>query len=98
MTLCLRLSAPAVATASTRLARSSGRSTGTGSSHSSKQVEARTLMVSGRIALDTDYQCLETAKLTYRPITEVLVASRSEERRVGKKCASTCRSGWSQYH
>src|SRR3546814_9759987 len=78
MTLCLRLSAPAVATASTRLARSSGRSTGTGSSHSSKQVEARTLMVSGRIALDTDYQCLETAKLTYRPITEVLVA-RSEE-------------------
>src|SRR3546814_10362951 len=75
MTLCLRLSAPAAATASTRLARSSGRSTGTGSSHSPKQVEARTLMVSGRIALDTDYQCLETAKITYRSITEVLVAS-----------------------
>src|SRR3546814_11808898 len=23
---------------------------------------------------------------------------RSEERRVGKECASTCRSGWSPYH
>src|SRR3546814_213433 len=23
---------------------------------------------------------------------------RSEERRVGKECVSTCRSGWSQYH
>src|SRR3546814_11336407 len=24
--------------------------------------------------------------------------SRSEERRVGKECVSTCRSGWSRYH
>src|SRR3546814_19434187 len=24
--------------------------------------------------------------------------SRSEERRVGKECVSTCRSGWSPYH
>src|SRR3546814_15576241 len=24
--------------------------------------------------------------------------ARSEERRVGKECVSTCRSGWSQYH
>src|SRR3546814_7262287 len=63
MTLCLRLSAPAAATASTRLARSSGRSTGTGSSHSPKQVEARTLMVSGRIALDTDRSEEHTSEL-----------------------------------
>src|SRR3546814_16469193 len=26
------------------------------------------------------------------------VADRSEERRVGKECVSTCRSRWSQYH
>src|SRR3546814_14006764 len=26
------------------------------------------------------------------------VASRSEERRVGKECVSTCRSRWSPYH
>src|SRR3546814_15953761 len=25
-------------------------------------------------------------------------ATRSEERRVGKECVSTCRSGWSPYH
>src|SRR3546814_12300926 len=28
----------------------------------------------------------------------VLVARRSEERRVGKECGSTCRSRWSPYH
>src|SRR3546814_1149832 len=27
-----------------------------------------------------------------------LVVSRSEERRVGKECVSTCRSRWSPYH
>src|SRR3546814_19391374 len=26
------------------------------------------------------------------------IASRSEERRVGKECVSTCRSRWSPYH
>src|SRR3546814_19997624 len=26
------------------------------------------------------------------------VATRSEERRVGKECVSTCRSGWAPYH
>src|SRR3546814_386063 len=26
------------------------------------------------------------------------ISQRSEERRVGKECVSTCRSGWSQYH
>src|SRR3546814_5078513 len=28
----------------------------------------------------------------------VVVHVRSEERRVGKECVSTCRAGWSQYH
>src|SRR3546814_3165603 len=27
-----------------------------------------------------------------------IVLARSEERRVGKECVSTCRSRWSQYH
>src|SRR3546814_7851485 len=31
-----------------------------------------------------------------RPI--LVVPSRSEERRVGKECVSTCRSRWSPYH
>src|SRR3546814_5407900 len=34
------------------------------------------------------------ANIDGRPV----VASRSEERRVGKECVSTCRSRWSLYH
>src|SRR3546814_13240893 len=33
--------------------------------------------------------------LQYR---EILLLSRSEERRVGQECVSTCRSRWSPYH
>src|SRR3546814_3840752 len=29
---------------------------------------------------------------------EAIIQSRSEERRVGKECVSTCRSRWSPYH
>src|SRR3546814_13596526 len=31
-------------------------------------------------------------------VVPVTVFNRSEERRVGKECASTCRSRWSPYH
>src|SRR3546814_10168508 len=48
---------------------------------------------------------LDTSKVRscrYRPIYKwffwVLLIDRSEERRVGKECVSTCRSRWSQYH
>src|SRR3546814_14253470 len=44
---------------------------------------------------------IQTEKISNFPV--VLVGSdywsgRSEERRVGKECVSTCRSRWSQYH
>src|SRR3546814_13694500 len=32
------------------------------------------------------------------PMTSLLHIWRSEERRVGKECVSTCRSRWSPYH
>src|SRR3546814_11664889 len=32
------------------------------------------------------------------PIGEYFLSCRSEERRVGKECVSTCRSRWSPYH
>src|SRR3546814_1996264 len=32
------------------------------------------------------------------PFTDYIMRSRSEERRVGKECVSTCRSRWSPYH
>src|SRR3546814_12505413 len=33
-----------------------------------------------------------------RRLQEVRLGNRSEERRVGKECVSTCRSRWSRYH
>src|SRR3546814_13030312 len=33
-----------------------------------------------------------------RPNADTLYSTRSEERRVGKECVSTCRSRWSPYH
>src|SRR3546814_11058765 len=38
---------------------------------------------------DPQFTALETAQR---------IVSRSEERRVGKECVSTCRSRWSPYH
>src|SRR3546814_11896949 len=35
--------------------------------------------------------------LGYLPVETVLGTERSEERRVGKECVSTCRSRWSPY-
>src|SRR3546814_20296145 len=34
----------------------------------------------------------------YSAFTYTLLDGRSEERRVGKECVSTCRSRWSPYH
>ena len=44
----------------------------------------------------------ETHTFDFRPlglaIREARERARSEERRVGKECVSTCRSRWSPYH
>src|SRR3546814_11755233 len=40
----------------------------------------------------------ETVEIGLDPRRERAVAGRSEERRVGKECVSTCRSRWSPYH
>src|SRR3546814_15248345 len=36
--------------------------------------------------------------LPRRALSGVILGLRSEERRVGKECVSTCRSRWSPYH
>src|SRR3546814_12593774 len=41
---------------------------------------------------------LATPRLTLAIIVAAIVKARSEERRVGKECVSTCRSRWSPYH
>src|SRR3546814_4216267 len=41
---------------------------------------------------------LGAADVALRAAQRAQAAQRSEERRVGKECVSTCRSRWSQYH
>src|SRR3546814_12192032 len=41
---------------------------------------------------------LVNASLTYSAPGDSWSLARSEERRVGKECVSTCRSRWSPYH
>src|SRR3546814_18277459 len=48
-----------------------------------------------RIQIDTASSPAETRKGTRQPHSP---KARSEERRVGKECVSTCRSRWSPYH
>src|SRR3546814_5800748 len=44
--------------------------------------------------------CAQTSLMVsrYTDILGFILRSRSEERRVGKECVSTCRSRWSPYH
>src|SRR3546814_14996365 len=51
----------------------------------------------GDIAL-IDLQCGPEMLSGSIPFTHRLRQQRSEERRVGKECVSTCRSRWSPYH
>src|SRR3546814_4446784 len=44
------------------------------------------------------FSATELKLTTRRPHDVTPMASRSEERRVGKECVSTCRSRWSPYH
>src|SRR3546814_1678813 len=41
---------------------------------------------------------LGLAMVAGRGLAPLLTGARSEERRVGKECVSTCRSRWSPYH
>src|SRR3546814_11151251 len=63
------------------------------------QLDQATMQAIERLRLGVDLD----ADLRCRFIDEIdrlvrQVAIRSEERRVGKECVSTCRSGWSPYH
>src|SRR3546814_9808138 len=58
---------------------------------------ARPLLTPDEVrSLREDYQFLFLAG--QRPIVAAKLRYRSEERRVGKECVSTCRSRWSPYH
>src|SRR3546814_13206001 len=48
--------------------------------------------------VDDDTVSLSNLQRQVLHSTERIGAKRSEERRVGKECVSTCRSRWSPYH
>src|SRR3546814_12181788 len=58
----------------------------------------------GEIAAGPPVQFGRTGRIAIRQPTkhrftkQAMIAIRSEERRVGKECVSTCRSRWSPYH
>src|SRR3546814_12468689 len=63
-------------------------------------VKARRHAANNPLAIFRDPISLEEVMASpklYGPLTR-LQACRSEERRVGKECVSTCRSRWSPYH
>ena len=41
---------------------------------------------------------LRTLEIIFEHYSRLISTNRSEERRVGKECASMCRSRWSPYH
>src|SRR3546814_7623427 len=49
------------------------------------------------MASDIEIQAKEILRIRKR-MNDLYVQYRSEERRVGKECVSTCRSRWSPYH
>src|SRR3546814_14436426 len=63
------------------------------------RISGRTLVVSvlDNLCKGSSGQALQNANLMLG-IDETTGLMRSEERRVGKECVSTCRSRWSPYH
>src|SRR3546814_17571332 len=51
-----------------------------------------------QIKRDLVFLGIGAKKLTDSVEFDAMLARRSEERRVGKECVSTCRSRWSPYH
>src|SRR3546814_12422519 len=52
----------------------------------------------GSLNVNVNVSWLDKYEIASLPGTPMLDYSRSEERRVGKECVSTCRSRWSPYH
>src|SRR3546814_15544246 len=59
--------------------------------------QTRKIAAAVALLVSTGYPLLSGASVpTQRSF--IMLAFRSEERRVGKECVSTCRSRWSPYH
>src|SRR3546814_11766397 len=63
-----------------------------------KRQDARVDEMIRRLAIKVGDADSPVATLSGGNQQKVVIAKRSEERRVGKECVSTCRSRWSPYH
>src|SRR3546814_18443251 len=64
-------------------------------------IAAQSVLAAAALAVQSHVDVVHPATGDTRPVSLFLVtvaASRSEERRGGKECVSTCRSRWSRYH
>src|SRR3546814_5515303 len=62
------------------------------------QTCALPILVAGSIARKVSSRVTARAPIRKLPSMKSFSILRSEERRVGKECVSTCRSRWSPYH
>src|SRR3546814_1078258 len=61
--------------------------------------EGRLILSKKRARFELAWKRIEAAAESGEPVNgKVIEVVRSEERRVGKECVSTCRSRWSPYH
>src|SRR3546814_21118835 len=58
---------------------------------------SRWFLVMAIAAIGMKTQLKEITKVGWKPVVLMVGETRSEERRVGKECVSTCRSRWSPY-
>src|SRR3546814_9270110 len=61
-------------------------------------VQTCALPISGAVAPVTPVATHHRDELLVGEVMDISGSARSEERRVGKECVSTCRSRWSPYH
>src|SRR3546814_16821342 len=56
------------------------------------------MTLTGKHVVISDFPLLRLKSKHLKMLLMVWLKTRSEERRVGKECVSTCRSRWSPYH
>src|SRR3546814_6973284 len=54
--------------------------------------------VIGKLEMDETFEKRDLINIAVVKALDEAATNRSEERRVGKECVSTCRSRWSPYH
>src|SRR3546814_11107670 len=62
------------------------------------QTSTQDARVTELLLTDLGAEKLAAARGVTSPVYKRLIKGRSEERRVGKECVSTCRYRWSPYH